>query len=144
MHVLWIAVLVTLLDQGTKVLIRQCMALHESIPVLPGFFHITYILNKGAAFGILENQRWVFLAIAGLLFAAYFLLRKRLPASPWVYAGLGLLLGGALGNALDRFFRGAVTDFFDFRIWPVFNVADIGICVGVAILLWYCWTHHAE
>jgi hypothetical protein len=63
-----IALLVTLLDQGSKIWIRQCMELHESIPVLPGFFHITYILNKGAAFGILENQRWVFLAIALLLF----------------------------------------------------------------------------
>ena len=56
----------------------------------------------------------------------------------------GLLLGGALGNAIDRTFAGAVTDFFDFRIWPVFNVADIGIVVGVALLLWYSWTHLSD
>ena len=144
MYVFAIALLVTLLDQGSKVWIRQCMELHESIPVLPGFFHITYILNKGAAFGILENQRWVFLAIALLLFVLYGLFRKKLSQNGWVYTGAGLLLGGALGNALDRFLRGAVTDFFDFRIWPVFNVADIGIVAGVALLLWYCWTHHSD
>ena len=79
MYVFMIALLVTLLDQGSKIWIRQCMELHESIPVLPGFFHITYILNKGAAFGILENQRWVFLAIALLLFVLYRLVPKKLP-----------------------------------------------------------------
>ena len=68
----------------------------------------------------------------------------KLPETPWVYGGAGLLLGGALGNALDRTLRGAVTDFFDFRIWPVFNVADIGIVVGVALLLWYSWTHISD
>lgn len=78
------------------------------------------------------------------LFLLYGLFRKKLPATPWGYGGAGLLLGGALGNALDRTLRGAVTDFFDFRIWPVFNVADIGIVVGVALLLWYSWTHISD
>lgn len=64
--------------------------------------------------------------------------------NPVVSGGTGLLLGGALGNAVDRTFAGAVTDFFDFRIWPVFNVADIGIVVGVALLLWYSWTHLSD
>ena len=144
MQVLGVALLITLLDQGSKFLIRQYMLLHESIPVLPGFFHITYILNKGAAFGILENQRWIFLAIAALLFGTCFFFRHKLPQSLVAQAGIGLLLGGALGNALVRFWRGAVTDFFDFRIWPVFNIADIGIVTGVALLLWYCWTHNSD
>ena len=144
MQVWYIALVIIALDQGSKWLIQQGMTLHESIPVIPGFFHITYILNRGAAFGILENQRWLFLIMAMLLFVLYAVFRKKLPEHRAVQAGAGMLLGGAFGNALDRFLHGAVVDFFDFRIWPVFNIADIGIVVGVCLLLWYSWTHISE
>ena len=144
MQVWYIALVIIALDQGSKWLIQQGMTLHESIPVIPGFFHITYILNRGAAFGILENQRWLFLIMAILLFGLYAVFRKKLPEHRAVQAGAGMLLGGAFGNALDRFLHGAVVDFFDFRIWPVFNIADIGIVVGVCLLLWYSWTHISE
>ena len=144
MYVLGIALAVAFLDQLTKFVVQQEMALHESIPVIPGFFHITYILNKGAAFGILEDQQWLILIFALILFLLYGIFRKKMPKHPVVSGGTGLLLGGALGNAVDRTFAGAVTDFFDFRIWPVFNVADIGIVVGVALLLWYSWTHLSD
>lgn len=141
---LWVAIITVVLDQLSKLGIREAMMLHESIPVVPGVFHITYILNRGAAFGILENQRWLFLAIALLLFAVYGWFRKRIPAHWLVQAGVGMLLGGALGNAIDRWLQGAVTDFFDFRVWPVFNVADMGIVIGVVLLLWYSWTHISD
>jgi signal peptidase II len=131
----------TVVDQASKFVVQNEMVLHESVPVIPGFFHITYILNRGAAFGILENQQWFFLVIAILLFLLYGIFHKRLPSSSIVHCGVGLLLGGALGNALDRVCTGAVVDFFDFRIWPVFNVADMSIVVGVCLLLWYSWTH---
>lgn len=144
MPVVLIAFLVVVLDQLSKYLIRDMMILHESIPVIPGFLNITYILNKGAAFGILENQRWIFLAIAVILIVMYLLFGKRLPKHPLVRDGVGLLLGGAIGNALDRFLQGAVTDFVDFHVWPVFNVADIGIVVGVCLLLWYSWSHSGD
>ena len=144
MQVWYIALVIIALDQGSKWLIQQGMTLHESIPVIPGFFHITYILNRGAAFGNLENQRWLFLIMAILLFVLYAVFRKKLPEHRAVQAGAGMLLGGAFGNALDRFLHGAVVDFFDFRIWPVFNIADIGIVVGVCLLLWYSWTHISE
>ena len=144
MQVWYIALVIIALDQGSKWLIQQGMTLHESIPVIPGFFHITYILNRGAAFGILENQRWLFLIMAILLFVLYAVFRKKLPEHRAVQAGAGMLLGGAFGNALDRFLHSAVVDFFDFRIWPVFNIADIGIVVGVCLLLWYSWTHISE
>ena len=144
MQVWYIALVIIALDQGSKWLIQQGLTLHESIPVIPGFFHITYILNRGAAFGILENQRWLFLIMAILLFVLYAVFRKKLPEHRAVQAGAGMLLGGAFGNALDRFLHGAVVDFFDFRIWPVFNIADIGIVVGVCLLLWYSWTHISE
>ena len=144
MPVVLIAFLVVVLDQLSKYLIRDMMILHESIPVIPGFLNITYILNKGAAFGILENQRWIFLAIAVILIVMDLLFGKRLPKHPLVRGGVGLLLGGAIGNALDRFLQGAVTDFVDFHVWPVFNVADIGIVVGVCLLLWYSWSHSGD
>lgn len=144
MHVIGIALLTILLDQGSKFAIQEWMILHESIPVIPGFFHITYILNHGAAFGILENQRWLFLLIAALLVGVYVFIRSKIPPHRLIQAGTGMLLGGAIGNALDRGIRGAVIDFFDFRIWPVFNIADIGIVIGVGLVLWYSWTHISD
>lgn len=144
MRVLGIALVVTVIDQLSKLAVQQQMALYESIPVIPGFFHITYILNRGAAFGILEDQQWLFLVMALVLFALYGVFRKKIPRVPRVTLGVGLLLGGTLGNAIDRTLSGAVTDFFDFRIWPVFNVADMGIVIGVLLLLWYNWTHISD
>ena len=144
MTVFLAAVAVILTDQASKYVIAQHMALHESVPVIPGFFHITYILNKGAAFGFLENKQWLFIAVAAALFLLYFIFRKHIPKKRIVRCGMGFLLGGALGNAVDRFLFGAVTDFFDFRVWPVFNVADIGIIIGVGLLVLYCWTHDSE
>ena len=144
MTVFLAAVAVILTDQASKYVIARHMALHESVPVIPGFFHITYILNKGAAFGFLENKQWLFIAVAAALFLLYFICRKHQPKKRIVRCGMGFLLGGALGNAVDRFFFGAVTDFFDFRVWPVFNVADIGIIIGVGLLVLYCWTHDSE
>lgn len=141
MSVLCIALVMTVVDQASKFVVQNEMVLHESVPVIPGFFHITYILNRGAAFGILENQRWFFLAIAMFLFLLYGIFHKHLPSSGIVHSGVGLLLGGALGNALDRVCTGAVVDFLDFRIWPVFNIADMSIVIGVCLLLWYSWTH---
>lgn len=82
--------------------------------------------------------------MAIILFVLYAVFRKKMPCHRAVQAGAGMLLGGAFGNALDRFLHGAVVDFFDFRIWPVFNIADIGIVVGVCLLLWYSWTHISE
>ena len=144
MSVFIIACLVVAADQIGKYAISHSMILNQSVPVIPGFFHITYILNKGAAFGFLENKRWLFVAVAAGLFVLCVIFRRYLPQSNLVYTGVGFLLGGALGNAVERFFFGAVTDFFDFRIWPVFNVADIGIVVGVFLLLVYCWTHGSD
>ena len=99
MQVWYIALVIIALDQGSKWLIQQGMTLHESIPVIPGFFHITYILNRGAAFGILENQRWLFLIMAILLFGLYAVFRKKLPEHRAVQAGAGMLLGGAFCNS---------------------------------------------
>lgn len=102
-------------------------------------------MNHGAAFGILMYQRWIFLLIVVLLVTALYLGRHRLAKAP-LYAriGTGTLLGGALGNGWDRLYLGGVVDFFDFRIWPIFNVADIAICIGVPLLILYFWSHESQ
>ena len=120
MYVLGIALAVTVVDQLTKYAIHQAIVLHESIPVIPGFFHITYILNRGAAFGILENQQWLFLVMALALFLLYGLFRKKLPATPWVYGGAGDLFGGGLGDSPGREPPGGVKEFFCFSLLPRF------------------------
>lgn len=108
-----------------------------SIQVWPGIFHITYIQNAGAAFGILAEQRWIFIAVSVLLLAAaaffYPQLRRE---SAWIRYGAALLVGGAIGNLIDRIWLGQVIDFLDFRVWPVFNIADIGIVVGVGCIMY--------
>lgn len=144
MLTVYIALFVTVLDQLVKWIVQQHMVWGESIPLISGVFHLTYIINLGAAFGILAYQRWFFLAIVILLFGAFFFFRKRIPKEPRYFsAAIGMLLGGALGNAIDRVRISGVVDFFDFRIWPIFNVADIFICVGVALIVFYFWRHEA-
>lgn len=124
-------------DQLLKKLFSGTMQLGESIPVLPGIFHLTYIQNPGAAFGLFENQTLFFIAIAAFLLAFLAFAYKELAAQGiWVRYGMSLLAGGAVGNLLDRVRLGAVIDYLDFRIWPIFNLADIGICLGATLIVW--------
>lgn len=133
---LFIGFLAIILDQLVKIYVVSNMRIGESIPVIEDIFHLTYVLNPGAAFGILENQRWFFITIcvAILLGVAIFYKSIRRECAMFRY-GLGLLLGGAVGNLIDRIQNGLVVDFLDFRIWPVFNIADIAICVGAVMLV---------
>lgn len=132
-------------DQITKAVIQQKYALWASEPVLPGFFNIVHVLNKGAAFGFLNRpdtdwQIWFFVAVT---FAAvgfiYYLLTTADKGDRFFIWGLGLILGGALGNLIDRLRTGLVVDFLDFYIgeyhWPAFNVADIAITCGAFAVL---------
>ena len=133
MTTLLIAIFITVFDQLVKWIVVSHMELGETIPL---------IRNPGAAFGLLPHQDWFFLAIVAVLFAAFFVMRKRIPGKPFYFpAAVGMLLGGALGNGIDRVRLGAVVDFFDFRIWPIFNVADIFICLGVGLIAFYFWRH---
>ncbi|SNR62655.1 signal peptidase II [Humidesulfovibrio mexicanus] len=127
-------------DQITKAVIQQKYALWETDPVIPGFFNMAHVLNKGAAFGFLNNpdsnwQVWFFVAVTVLAvgFISY-LLATADPGDRFFIWGLGLVLGGALGNFIDRIRFGHVVDFLDFHVggyhWPAFNVADIAITCG--------------
>ena len=132
-----LAVLMIVVDQVTKYYVVTHFALGESVPVLDGIFHWTFILNPGAAFGMLEGSRWLFVLIAVNVVAAMWFLRKEIDAlGLWARIGAALFAGGAIGNLIDRARQGLVIDFFDFRIWPVFNVADIAICTGVGLIIW--------
>lgn len=127
--------LIFALDQLTKIAVRRHLVPGESIPVWPGVFHLTYVQNPGAAFGILKYQTGFFIGVTILVVVAILLYARRLgPNMGWVELALALELGGALGNLLDRLRFGYVVDFFDFRIWPVFNVADMAIVSGVGLL----------
>jgi len=138
-----VAVLI-ILDQVTKYIIHKGMALHESIPVVPGFFNITYIRNPGAAFGFLAGAsptfRYVF--FIGITIAAIGLilhyLRTYAAGDQLLTISLGMILSGAVGNLIDRVRFGEVIDFLDVYLgtshWPAFNVADSAISVGAFIL----------
>jgi signal peptidase II len=142
-----VAALVLLLDQLTKWYIRHTFGLYESVTVIDSIFHITHVRNAGGAFGIFNQgaRAWrlpFFLVVSciavGVLLA---FVRRIQPGQRWLLVALGAILGGALGNLLDRMISGQVTDFLDFHwrgyYWPAFNVADSCITVGMVILLVY-------
>lgn len=108
-----------------------------SIPIIDQVFHLTLVLNPGAAFGMLEYNREFFIIMAIVVLLAVVFMRKKIIEEPFaIQLGIALFAGGALGNLIDRIQTGLVVDFFDFRIWPVFNMADIAICVGVGVMIW--------
>lgn len=129
-----IVTVILILDQATKFLVTQRFGLHESYPLLPGVFHLTLVHNRGAAFGIMKDQLPFFILTA-LIAVVIIVNDLRRPGQNRVKsAALSLILAGALGNLIDRVWLGYVVDFLDFRIWPVFNVADSAITVGAVIL----------
>ena len=137
MYFLLVALLVIIFDQLTKYYVVSNFYLGESVPVIENIFHWTYILNPGAAFGMFEGSRWFFVVIAIGLLVGIWYMKDEINEGGWMMQyGAALFGGGAIGNLIDRARSGLVIDFFDFRIWPVFNVADIAICVGVAMILW--------
>lgn len=122
-------------DQAVKQYVRSHMDYGQSIPVITEFLHITYIENPGAAFGMLEYRTGLFLAVTCAMFVFMAYLYPRMERTVYSRLAMGMLAGGAVGNAWDRVQYGKVTDFLDFRIWPIFNIADIAIVLGVGILM---------
>jgi signal peptidase II len=157
-RILFLSLAVLVLDQVSKLVVRSTMSLHESIPVLGNFFKLTYIENAGMAFGIsISNNTFftMFAVVASITILVYLFKMKgdQLAAR----LALAIILGGAIGNLTDRIIRGSVVDFFDFEFfnihipafkllffnfpgysltrWPVFNVADMAVSIGMLILL---------
>lgn len=136
LYVFAVAVLVFIVDALTKSAALSALAQGKSIKVIPGIFHLTLVLNKGAAFGIFKDKIsfFIMLSIAAVILITFYTIRKK-NLDIILSSALGLILAGTAGNLLDRIRLGYVIDFFDFRIWPVFNVADSAITIGVAILM---------
>ncbi|WP_338057485.1 signal peptidase II [Shimazuella soli] len=135
-----ISILVIALDQVSKWWIVQHMELYQSISVVPDFFYITSHRNRGAAFGILQEQRWLFIIVTiGVVIAIIVYMVRMKKESILTKTALSFVLGGAVGNLIDRIRTGEVVDFFHFQFgsyhFPIFNVADSSICVGVVLFL---------
>lgn len=130
------AVFVTALDQLSKLLAVQFLQPHKPISVIDGFFRLTLTKNPGGAFGILSDKGSLITVIAVVVCIAVLgvLLFVGMRSS-YVKAGLILIAGGALGNLIDRLRLGYVIDFLDFRVWPVFNLADTAIVLGTALVI---------
>lgn len=131
---------VILLDQLTKQLAIDHLKPIDTFPIIPDALHLTYVTNYGAAFGMLADHRWVFLVVstvAIVLMAAYLYYKR--DAHPLLGVAISFIIGGGIGNMIDRTLMGYVVDFVDFRLinFAVFNVADIFVCVGCGLMfLW--------
>ena len=125
------------IDQFVKGIVTSSMVPGESIPILKHVFHLTYVLNPGAAFGIFSNQRELFLLVGGLILVGAAILYPHIKKIGGILRfGVILVLSGAAANFIDRFQNGLVVDFLDFRFWPVFNIADISIVVGMCFMIY--------
>ena len=142
---------VLVLDWGTKWLVKHHITQGiEQIPIIPGFFNLRHDRNTGAAFGVLAGHRFllIIITIVALIFIFSYYLRFR--ESRWMQVSLGFLLGGAVGNFIDRIYLGEVIDFLQFGIvskgifWPTFNVADISVCIGAGMLIVYLFQNRNQ
>ena len=135
-----IALVVIAIDQFTKWLIVKNMELGESIPIIDNVLYITSHRNRGAAWGMLQNQMWFFYIITVVfVIGVIYYIQKYGKRDKFLGLALALILGGAIGNFIDRVWRKEVVDFIHTYIFsynfPVFNVADSALCIGVALIL---------
>ena len=138
-YIVW-GILIFLFDIITKFAAQAHLPMMDTIPLWENVFHLTYVENRGIAFGLFSGGRIFFIGTTVLvlvLLAVLFIKTPKVKRSRWLKYGLSLVYGGAVGNLLERVAKGYVVDFLDFRLihFPVFNVADIAICVGVALLM---------
>ncbi len=133
-----VAVLI-LLDQGTKFWALASLKPIHNVTLMEGFMDLTFVENRGVAFGMFSGQRWFILLLTGIIAVGLIWFYKAMPKKKEYFplrVSLVMVLSGAIGNIIDRLFRGYVVDFFEFTFfeWPVFNVADIYVVVGVTLL----------
>ena len=138
-----LAIATLALDQFTKWLVVSNLEVNQPIypvPALSGLFGLTYVTNTGVAFGLFKEAGTFFIFVAVIVITVIVRYLRQLPKDQWLMrVALGLQLGGAFGNLIDRLRLGYVVDFIDFKFWPVFNVADSAIVVGVTLLAVSLW-----
>ena len=143
---IWILVIVAsvLVDQISKLLVVRFLTEVGSVDVIPGIFRFTYVENRGAAFGMLSEHRWVFMVLSTVAIVALLIyLWKFRPDSGLACTAFSLIIGGGIGNMIDRVRLNYVIDFLDFCAFPklwvwVFNVADACVCIGAGMLILWC------
>lgn len=135
-RVLVAATAILALDALTKMLAASSLTHVQSVSVIPNIFHFTLVLNDGVAFGLLKDKADVFIPVSlGAIAFIILYVRRSVFINAATTLALGLILGGAAGNLIDRIRFGYVIDFLDFRVWPVFNIADSAISIGAGILI---------
>lgn len=130
-----IPILIILIDQLSKLLVKKYIS--QPIPLINGILDLNYSSNTGAAFSIMQGNNLLLALITILVIAAIIYYYKKIPENKPVLVSVGLILGGAVGNLIDRLTYGYVIDFIDFQIWPVFNAADSAVTIGAIILIIY-------
>lgn len=146
-----IAMPMLILDWISKWLVQMHITqMTEVIPIIPGFFNLRHDRNTGAAFGVLAGHRILLILITLAALAFIFAYYLRFKESRWMQISLGFLLGGAIGNFIDRIRLGEVVDFLQFGIaskrlfWPTFNIADVSVCIGAGMLIVYLFRTRNE
>ena len=139
-----LTIIFLMIDIVSKTIISNLMNVHDSIIILKDFFYITYVRNTGAAWSILSNNTWIIIIISLIIifFVGWYIYKNK-PKSKLEIIGYSMILGGAIGNFIDRIVYGYVRDFLDFYIfgydYPIFNLADTFIVLGVILLIIYTW-----
>ncbi|MGM7701096.1 signal peptidase II [Pseudalkalibacillus sp. Hm43] len=134
-----LAILVLIIDQVTKWVVVTRMELGQQVTLIEDFFYLHSHRNRGAAFGILQGQMWLFIIVTiVVIIAVIYYLHTEAKGNVLLSTSLALILGGAIGNFIDRLFRGEVVDFLDFYIFtydfPIFNIADSALVIGVGLI----------
>ena len=132
---LFLPIIVIAIDQLTKLLVREFMQPSQSIPVIKNIFHLTYIHNTGTFFGLMQGANALFIWFTLIIIGTILFFYERFNKTESVL--FALIIGAAVGNLIDRIIYGHVIDFLDFRIWPVFNIADAVVTVCVILLIIY-------
>ena len=135
--VVYFGILIIILDQITKYIAKSSLELNQSIPIIKNFFHITLTTNTGAGFGLLKDNNSVITFITILILGFILFYYDKLPKKGKERISIVLIVSGALSNLFDRIFLGHIIDFIDLRIWPIFNIADSCITIGVIYLVFY-------
>ena len=138
--------LLVMIDIVSKIIISLLMDVNDQVVIISNFFNITYVRNTGAAWSFMAGETWLITLISGLIIIGLLLyIKKNKPINKLEKYGYSLVLAGAIGNFLERIFIGSVTDFLDFKIfnynYPIFNLADCFIFLGVLLLIIYTWRY---
>jgi len=134
-----LTIIVILLDQIIKYIVSKYIQPSQSIPIIKDIIHLTYIQNTGAGFGILKGWNAILIFVSLIIIGIILFYFDRIIKEKQIHIPIALILGGAIGNLIDRVFLGHVIDFIDFRIWPAFNISDSCITIGALWLIVYFW-----